>query len=646
MNNFDRSFELNIQREEKEFFAMMDALPYGITLVEDNKEIYFANKTAKVMMGSSDPNGCIEENCICSLENNQQKDVSRRLLKRVDGSTIPILKSVQTVIFNGKRFFLEVMTDISQQVMTEKKLREKSKELETIVRKQMEAERTAQNESRNFQTLFEELADALFVHDFEGNIIKVNQKACDRLGYSREQFARMNIFDLESPRSFIKTKNKLPELKKKKQVNRETKHISFSGCEIPVEIYSKAIVFEGKEVVLSSSRNISKRKQYEKELIISKKRAEESDRLKSRFLNNISHEIRTPLNGIVGFLNLIEDPDTPADKKREFIEIMRQSSDRLIETVQTIIDISKIESSSERVLKERFYLFEALNEVVQKTKTKHEKPDLEFIWKVSPEIENRIIETNRDNFILVLMHLIGNAYKFTERGSIQLVADINDSDLSISVKDTGIGIHKDEIALIFKPFSKTQESERMAIQGNGLGLTLAVKLAGLLGGNIQVTSEHGKGSDFKLALPNVVVNDLQLQDRLLPLEEFNNKTILIAEDDASNFMYLQALLEEKGCKILHAHNGEQALRMGLNGHKIDLILMDIGMPVMDGITATRKIRDMEKSIPIIAHSAFVLDDAKERALEAGCDDFLTKPVMPDQLIASLRKHLINRQESS
>ena len=643
--------DLRIQREERDFFAMMEALPYGITLINLDKKIYYANNIAKQLTGYQQLEGsacfdifCDKQECDCPIGKTGTSEISRKKLIRSDGSTIPVLRSVQPVIFNNKHYYLAVMTDIAMQVETENTLRNKSRELENLIRQKELAENVAKIEARKFEMLFEEVADALYVHDFNGNFLKVNQKACDRLGYSREEFASMNIAEVEISKSSETTATRLTRIKKEKKLTFEAVNISRDGSEIPVEIFSTVIEFEGREAILSSVRNISKRKQYEKELIIAKKRAEESDRLKSQFLNNMSHEIRTPLNGIVGFLDLLEDTSISPETKKEYISVMRKSSDRLIETVQTIIDISRIDSSSSGLTKEKINIHNELTTMLTETSVKFAKPDVKFLWELSSELENKYIETQRDNFLLILKHLISNAFKFTTKGEVKLHIEIENNQLKIAVKDTGMGIRESDMDSIFEPFRKSSDTEKLAIEGNGLGLTLAVKLAHQLGGTIHAKSVYGQGSVFTLSLPGVESIDLLQDQKMLPVVELQNKTILIAEDEMSNFLYLQAVLKEKGCKIIHARNGKQALQMGLNGHHIDLILMDMNMPVIDGLSATRKIKKLKHDIPIIAQSAYIQNDEIVLALEAGCDDYLPKPVKPQQLLAAINKHL-NRSDN-
>lgn len=338
-------------------------------------------------------------------------------------------------------------------------------------------------------------------------------------------------------------------------------------------------------------------------------------------------------------MDFFEDDSLPVEKRKEFISIMRKSSDRLIETVTSIIELSKLEKGMIEIKKEKFNVCNELNNLVFDTQNKLLKPEVEFIWEFDEHLKNQVVETDKLNLVLILKHLISNAIKFTEKGHVKFRANKNKKDLVISIEDTGIGIPENELDTIFKPFRKSEDTIQKAIDGNGLGLTLAQKLANTMGGEIKVSSQLEKGSRFTLSLPNIFVDEPVQKNNLLSEKILRNKTVLIAEDELSNFMFLEAVLQKLGCNVLHAKNGEEAIHCGLNGQKIDLILMDLKMPVMDGFTATKKIREANQEVPIIAHSAFVLNNEQELAREAGCNDYLPKPVKPAELIKVLQKHI-------
>lgn len=267
MGNFNNNTGLNIQREEKEFFSILEALPYGIILVKTNKEIYFANKVAKQMAGDNNLKGqlchdsfCFPAECNCPVEKNGELDVSKKNLRRKDGATLPILKTAQPLILNKQHYYLEVITDISKQDKTEKALKQKARELKQMLHDKQKAENKAQQEAEKFETLFNQVPDAVFVHDVEGNFLKVNPKACVRLGYSKDELLKMNISDIDSSESSKNAKNLVNNLEEEGSVMFEAIHVSKEGKKIPVEIFSKIIDFEGQKAVLSSARNITQRK--------------------------------------------------------------------------------------------------------------------------------------------------------------------------------------------------------------------------------------------------------------------------------------------------------------------------------------------------------------------------------------------------
>jgi PAS domain S-box-containing protein len=638
--------QLNIQRDEKEFFSFMDALPYGVFLIDTNRKVYFANTLAKKMTGN--PNltqvHCSNiftsiEGCDLSFPEVGETHVSRTNIRHKDRCLIPVLKTSQPIVFNFKNYFLDVVTDNREQVATEKALLEKTRELNNIIAEKHEAEQKARQEAQKFETLFEEVPDAVMVNDFDGHFLRVNSKGCQRLGYSRVELEAMNLSQVISKEDQEQKENLLHQLMKGNSMLFEAVNISKSGERIPVEVFAKKIDFEGQPAILSSVRNITDRKQYEKELIDAKRKAEEADRLKSQFLHNISHEVRTPLNGIIGFLDLLADEQLPPDQKAEILDIMRQSSDRLIETVTDIVEMSKIQTCLPELKKERFSISEELALLEKEVRSLYSNKDVKLAWTYASGLKDLQMETDREYFKQIILQLISNAFKFTTEGTVSVNIAVDDDQLRITVADTGVGIPKGELAKIFQPFHKTPDTIKNAIDGNGLGLALAKNRANAMGGNISVASQYGQGATFRLVLPGLL--KAEKPEKAEPVSEnaLKDKTILVVEDEQSNYLYLEAVLRKKGCKVLHALNGAQAVKMGLNGHKVDLILMDLSMPVMDGFTATQKIREKNKEVPIIAHSAFVLNNEKAFALQSGCNDFLAKPVKQEDLIAVMLKRL-------
>ncbi|PWE00482.1 response regulator [Marinilabilia rubra] len=646
MKDLKNVVQLNIERAKKEFFSFMDALPYGVFLIDMNREIYFANTLAKKMTGNSNLKQVHCSDIFTSIEGDDfsfpevgKTHVSRTNIRHKGRCLIPVLKTSQSIVFNFKNYFLDVVTDNREQVATEKALLEKTRELNNIIAEKQEAEQKTRQEAQKFETLFEEVPDAVMVNDFDGRFLRVNSKACQRLGYSKDELEAMNLSQVISKEDQEQKENLLHQLMKGNSMLFEAVNISKSGERIPVEVFAKKIDFDDQPAILSSVRNIADRKQYEKELIDAKRKAEEADRLKTQFLHNISHEIRTPLNGIVGFLDLLADDQLPMDQRMEILGIMRQSSDRLIETVTDIVEMSKIQACRPDLNSDRFKIIDELVALEKEARSLFAAGEVNLSWAYSPHLEDYQVETDREYFRQIISQLMSNAFKFTSEGSVKLDASVEGDNLAITVSDTGIGIEKSEIGKIFKPFHKTEDTIKEAIDGNGLGLTLAKNRAMAMGGDVEVASQYGEGSVFRFILPGLSKKEIPPSKDPLSEKDLKDKTILIVEDAESNYLYLEAVLKKKGCKVLHALNGAQAVKMGLNGHQIDLIIMDLSMPVMDGFKATQKIREKNKDVPIIAHSAFVLNNEKAFALQSGCNDFLAKPVKQEDLIAVMLKLL-------
>ncbi|MCF8302768.1 MAG: PAS domain S-box protein [Bacteroidales bacterium] len=499
---------INIKRDEKEFFAVMDEVPFAVVLINMDHTIYFANKAAtKLFKGQKGTGSLInkterhQEAHTNSFVDNPVPGTTRRYLYREDGSFIPVLNNTQTITLNNTQYYLELMVDITNEESRQEELRRKTNELREIIDKKAIAEEKARRESEKFEMLFEELSDALILHDLNGNILKVNQKTCDRLGYTREQMLSMNIADIDNKAHRIRIRDRIAFLREEKHMKFESIHLTKNGEEIPVEIVSKVVEFDEQEAILSSVRNITVRKKYEYQLIKAKEKAEESDRLKTEFLNNISHQIRTPLNGIMGFSELVGDEDLTSEQRSKYIQKIHERGERLLNTVNDIVEIATLGSGSTELIKEEFHLKEALNDLVGKLKEKADNNGVDFIFNYDDAIMDEKIETDKPKLLKALEHLTENAFKYTYKGKVQLsVKSYNGEHIAFSVEDTGVGISPQDLKAIFKPFHQTEYTIKQAINGNGLGLTIAEKLVNCLGSNIEAESRLGEGSKFSFTL--------------------------------------------------------------------------------------------------------------------------------------------------
>jgi PAS domain S-box-containing protein len=401
-----------------------------------------------------------------------------------------------------------------------------------------------------------------------------------------------------------------------------------------------------KNTVFALCRDITDRKIYEQELNQSKIKAEEADKLKSAFLANMSHEIRTPMNAIVGFAELMGRKNLDEDEREKYIDIIKSSSNTLLNIINDIIDISKIEVGQISISKADFNMNQLILELYS-TYTSFNKKQIELICDNVNDTE--LINIYSDPFRIrqVLVNLLDNAFKFTEKGQIQFgYKSLENNELLCYVKDTGKGIPKDKHEIIFDRFRKLEDDAQRFHKGTGLGLTISKKLIEMLDGKLWVESEQGKGSTFFFTLPGYTVikairdtisKPKTISEKNVP--DWSNKVIMIVEDEENNFLYLENLLKPSKAKVMWAHSGKEAVDIIYSGIKIDLILMDIKLPEMDGVTATKKIRQINNQIPIIAQTAFAMKGDGEEFIKQGCNDYLTKPIKPEELFQKLSFYL-------
>ncbi len=387
--------------------------------------------------------------------------------------------------------------------------------------------------------------------------------------------------------------------------------------------------FSGMVVVME---NITENKVFENELINAKNKAEESDHLKSAFLANMSHEIRTPMNAILGFSDLLSSKEYDESEKQEFINIIRSSGKVLLNLINDIIDISKIEAGELKIQNTQFNLNHLLNELNQTFKqqlSSGEKNKIRLIFNSTHAIENCDFYSDRLRLHQIFTNLLSNSLKFTQSGEIEFGLIPIGEYYQFFVKDTGIGIPEEKLDLIFQRFRQADDSHTRIFGGTGLGLAITRSLIQLLGGSIWVESVVGKGSAFYFTLP--------APDVLPKVESpmLDQKTILIVEDVKYNFDLMQRMFQHSNATILHAANGLIAIDMALE-YKPDFILMDIQMPEKDGIETMKEIKKHLPKQPIIAVSAFALSEDSEKFTRLGFDAYLSKPVSMNKLMEAVK----------
>jgi PAS domain S-box-containing protein len=370
-----------------------------------------------------------------------------------------------------------------------------------------------------------------------------------------------------------------------------------------------------------------------------KEKAEESDRLKTAFLHNISHEIRTPLNSIMGFSDFLKDQNLPPDKLKLYSELIIQSSHQLLSIITDIVHIATIEAGQESINEGIVNINKLCELIYQQYRFKIDKKNIRFNMYVELSDIEAIILSDETKITEILSNLIGNSAKFTLHGEINFGYRVDDEFLEFIVEDTGIGIPKEMHEIIFSRFRQVETEAHLQYGGSGLGLSISKAYVELLGGKIWLESEPGKGSKFYFTIP-YKKSVAQTQP---DVEVFCNDrpiTILVAEDEDSNFLLIKEILRHLKTKIYRAANGIEAIEISKSNPDIDLILMDLKMPKMDGLEATEQIKEILPDVPIIAQSAYHTDADKQKALAYGCSDYISKPLNKEQVLCAIKDNLI------
>jgi len=387
--------------------------------------------------------------------------------------------------------------------------------------------------------------------------------------------------------------------------------------------------------------DISERKKNEEALVAALEHAQESDRLKTAFLANMSHEIRTPMNGILGFAELLKEPDLTGDQLQKYIAIIGKSGNRMLNIINDIVDISKIEAGLMQLDIKESNINEQIEYIYTFFKPEVEAKGLKLSFKNALTANEAIIKTDREKVYSILTNLVKNAIKYSDKGTIEFGYERKGNYIEFFVKDTGIGIPKDRQEAIFERFIQADIDDKMAHQGAGLGLSISKVYIEMLGGKIWVESEVGIGSAFYFTLPyNEPVKkaqDMQIAP-LVCTNDFRKLKILIAEDDDVSEMLISINVSEFGKEILKARTGTDAILLCRQNSDIDLVLMDIQMPEMGGYEATRHIREFNKEVVIIAQTAYGLSGDREKAIAAGCNDYISKPINKDELQSLILKY--------
>lgn len=494
-------------------------------------------------------------------------------------------------------------------------------------------------ENRKLSQAVEQSPLSIVITDANGRIEYVNHQFEEITGYTTSEALGKNPSVLKSGLTPNQVYEDLWKTIKRDKVWRgELINRKKDGSLYTESVIIAPIAATGKEVdhFLALKEDISVKKQMEDDLRKAKEKAEESDKLKTAFLNNMSHEIRTPMNSIAGFADLLRDDDLTREEQLKYIEIINSNADQLLGIVNDVLEISRLDSGRIPLHLSHFYLNDLMEDIYQSFQPDVSRRNLEFRYSCDLPKNASFIETDREKVRQVLIGFISNALKFTEKGEISFGYRVSPTEIACYVSDTGIGIPVDHQSKIFERFYQVKHPDGKDRGGTGLGLSIAVGISKLLDASLRVESRPGKGSTFSLILNNTLIRQPQKEEKTYNLERLKSARILVAEDETYNFQYLKALLSRYVAEVYHAVNGLIAVEMAA-ALSPDIILMDLKMPVMDGVEATKQIKAANAGQVIIAQTAYSQPEQLNRLTDAGCALCLTKPVRRDDLLSALMK---------
>ncbi|UCH14943.1 MAG: PAS domain S-box protein [Bacteroidales bacterium] len=514
------------------------------------------------------------------------------------------------------------------------------------------AEEELEKSEDMYRTLIRTSPDAIVLSDLEGKVTYASPPALRLMrADNTKNLVGTPLFDSLAPEERSKGEATLKKILEKGFANNIIiKYQRLDGSNFYGETNASLLKDPkgNSYAIIASTRDITKRINDEKELLEAKERAIESDLLKSAFLANMSHEIRTPMNGIVGFADLVKNRAITTAKRNKYLDIIIDRSKHLLNIINDIIDISKIEAGEINIIEKEFNLNKMLNKLYSFFESEIQIKSFRNVeLRINSGLEDKksIIYTDPVRLQQILTNLISNAFKFTKKGHIEYGYTVSDEKtLNFYVKDTGIGLSKEEQEIIFDRFRQGENSGEELIQGTGLGLSISKGLIEFLDGRIWVKSKKGSGSTFYFNIPYKTLQKTKLKIKGKKEEVNNkhileNKTILIVEDDDTSFYFFKEILAETNAKLLWVKEGTEAIELCQNNPDIDLVLMDIQLPYMNGYDATQEIKKYRQDLPVIAETAYALAGEKEKAINAGCDDYLSKPIDKEILLKKIKKLL-------
>ena len=620
-----------LMNSEKRYRTLFDNVYQGIIIIEqESNKIKLANKVFCKLSGYSQ-----KEILDCSLKdlhpsenfsyNSSWIKVKRKAFvgkvdcSRKDGSVFHTEVYASKIMLEGQACVIAIFRDLTETY-------------------QVEYDRYM------LKTAVDNSDVEIIINTPDGAIDYCSPALCHRLGYSHEEIKKLHVWDIETTVKKEEMDMRFQKLKKTKTQKGESIQISKKGTKCEINYVADYVKIGNQEFVCCSIQDITEIKKRETILEDARNKAEESDRLKSVFLANISHEIRTPMNGILGFADLLQRDDLPFEKCQQYAKIISDCGNNLMQLLNDILDISKIEAGEVEIKKEDFCVNEVIENLYDfyEPQGKQNGKEISLQMHKSLRDDEAVIHSDKRYLHHILTNLLSNAMKFTHKGEVMIGYNAKQNGIEFFVKDSGEGISPELLDKIFEPFRQGEEILARKYHGTGLGLAIAKSYTELLGGFIKVESKLGEGTTFYLTLPHSGKTKIQASSPEPTAEtnyDWKDKTFLIVEDNYISFMLLENLLEDTRVKIVHAENAQQSIDMTEENNSFDLILMDVRLPDFTGWEAAKIIKKTHPDLPIIAQTANANAADKVKTFQAGCEAYLTKPIVKKEFYDTIKKAL-------